>query len=74
MLSLNTFLFKCSKEGFHQRVIITITFFARTDDDARFFEQGEIPKNVYWLPRPLMMNQTSSWLSLRERYFCCFDY
>src|SRR5947209_15550355 len=71
-LTLNTFFLQCSKEGFHERVIITVPLFAHTDLDVILVQQGHIALARVLTSSLRMMHQTSSWLPLRERHFCRF--
>src|SRR5947209_856941 len=71
-LTLNTFFFQCAKEGFHERVIITVPLFAHTDLDVILLQQGQIALARVLTSSIRMMHQTSSWPPLRERHFCRF--
>src|SRR2546421_8147650 len=73
ILALNTFLFQGSKEGFHQRVVITVSLFAHTNLDAILLQQGHIALARVLTSSIRMMHQTSSWPPLRECHFCRFS-
>src|SRR6266567_1010330 len=69
-LTLNTFLFEGSEEGFHERVIITVTLSAHTDLYSSFFEQCEIALARILTSSIGVMYELGSWPPLSDRHLC----
>src|SRR5436190_23294804 len=71
-LMFNTFLLQSSKEGFHERVIVTIALSTHTDLNAMPLKQSEIALTGILASPIRMVHQPSSWVPLLECHHSCF--
>src|SRR5258708_34159198 len=70
-LLLGTLLLYCSKERFHESIIIAITFSTHADFYSILFEQSLVTRAGILASPVRMMQQTSSWLSSLHCHYCC---
>src|SRR6266436_6347850 len=70
-LLLDTLLLYCSKERFHESIIIAITSSTHADFYSILFEQSLITRAGILASPVRMMQQTSSWLSSLHCHYCC---